>query len=63
MADSSPQHVVWRVGAERCELWMAAGVPELRVFLGDILVYKERAPLESLNDRAQQLRSRRSHTR
>jgi hypothetical protein len=42
---------------------MAAGVPELRVFLGDILVYKERAPLESLNDRAQQLRSRRSHTR
>jgi hypothetical protein len=57
-AGSWPQLVMWSDGPHRCELWMASsGVPELRLFTGDQLFYKERAPLESLYERAEQLRA------
>ena len=46
----------WRQGQRRCELWMASGGPELRVFCRDTLLYKERAPLEALYLRAEELR-------
>jgi hypothetical protein len=48
--------VMWREGSRRCELWMSSGVPELRLFTGTMLVYTERAPIESLCERAEQLR-------
>jgi hypothetical protein len=35
---------------------MASGGPELRVFCRDTLLYKERAPLEALYLRAEELR-------
>lgn len=53
---SWPELVMWREGSRRCELWMSGGVPELRVFSGSMLVYKERAPIDSLYERAEQLR-------
>jgi hypothetical protein len=39
---------------------MSSGVPELRLFTGDTLLYKERAPIESLYERAEQLRGLRA---
>ena len=54
---SWPQLVFWREGEHRCELWMATGIPELRIYIGDKLLYKEHAPLEALYDRAEQLRT------
>jgi hypothetical protein len=53
---SWPTVVFWRQGQRRCELWMASGGPELRIFCQDTLLYKERAPLEALYSRAEQLR-------
>jgi hypothetical protein len=63
MSSSWPQLVIWRVGTERCELWMSSGLPEIRLFSGDTLLYKEHAPVESLYDRAEQLRERRDRKR
>jgi hypothetical protein len=63
MSNSSLQLVIWQARTARCELWMSAGMPELRLFVGETLQYKERAPLESLYDRAEQLRWRRPPTR
>jgi hypothetical protein len=57
---SWPELIMWRDGARRCELWMSSGVPELRVFTGNTLLYKERAPIESLYERAEQLRGLRA---
>ena len=57
---SWPGLVMWRDGARRCELWMSSGVPELRLFAGSTLLYKERAPIESLYERAEQLRGLRA---
>jgi hypothetical protein len=37
---------------------MSSRVPELRIYLGEILIYKERAPLDALHERAEQLRQR-----
>ena len=54
---SWPQLVFWREGEHRCELWMATGIPELRIYVEDKLLYKEHAPLEALYDRAEQLRA------
>jgi hypothetical protein len=59
---SWPQLVFWREGERRCELWMSAGSPELRIYVGDMLLYKEHAPLESLYERAEQLRDPRPGT-
>jgi hypothetical protein len=59
-ASSWPELVMWRDGARRCELWMSSGVPELRLFAGNTLLYKERAPIESLYERAEQLRGLRA---
>lgn len=58
MKDESswPQLVLWRDADRRCELWMAGGVPELRVYAGEGLRYKERAPIEALYERSEQLR-------
>ena len=53
---SWPQLVFWRQGDRRCELWMKGGIPELRIYIGDVLLHKEIAPLESLYDRAERLR-------
>jgi hypothetical protein len=53
---SWPELVMWRDGSRRCELWMSSGVPELRLFADNVVVYKERAPIESLYERAEQLR-------
>ena len=53
--------VFWRDGQRRCELWMLSGAPELRIYLGEVLSYKERAPLDALHQRAEQLRQ--SHPR
>jgi hypothetical protein len=44
---SWPELVMWRV-------------PELRLFTGNTLLYKERAPIESLYERAEQLRGLRA---
>lgn len=57
---SQPELVMWRDGSRRCELWMLSGVPELRLFIGNMLVYKERAPIESLYERSEQLRGLRA---
>jgi hypothetical protein len=51
---------MWREGSRRCELWMSSGVPELRLFTDNTLLYKERAPIESLYERAEQLRELRA---
>lgn len=59
-SSSWPELVMWRDGARRCELWMSSGVPELRLFAGNTLLYKERAPIESLYERAEQLRGLRA---
>jgi hypothetical protein len=37
---------------------MTTGTPELRVFSGDTLLYKETAPLEALYKQAEKLRGR-----
>jgi hypothetical protein len=55
---SWPTVVFWRHGQRRCELWMTTGTPELRVFSGDTLLYKETAPLEALYKQAEKLRGR-----
>ena len=55
-ASSWPELIMWREGARRCELWMCSGVAELRLFSGTTLLYKERAPIDSLYERAEQLR-------
>lgn len=60
---SDLQLVFWRDGQRRCELWMSSGVPELRVFAAGTLIYMERAPVESLHQRAEQLRPGRTHRR
>ena len=39
---------------------MKEGVPELRIYLANKLLYKELAPLEALHDRAEQIRETRS---
>jgi hypothetical protein len=39
---------------------MSAGRPEVRVFTGETLLYRERAPIESLYERAEQLRTNRA---
>jgi hypothetical protein len=39
---------------------MSSGVPELRLFTDNTLLYKERAPIESLYERAEQLRELRA---
>ena len=59
---SWPQLVFWKQSDRRCELWMRAGTPELRVYIGDTLFYKEVAPLGALYDRAEQLRELRPGT-
>jgi aminoglycoside/choline kinase family phosphotransferase len=35
---------------------MKGGIPELRIYIGDVLLHKEVASLEALYDRAEQLR-------
>jgi hypothetical protein len=57
---SWPELILWRDGSRRCELWMSSGVPELRLFTDNTLLYKERAPIESLYERAEQLRGLRA---
>jgi hypothetical protein len=57
---SWPELIMWRDGPRRCELWMSSGVPELRLFTDNTLLYKERAPIESLYERAEQLRGLRA---
>ena len=56
---SWPQLMFWQQGDRRCELWMRGGIPELRIYIRDRLLYKELAPLEALHDRAEQLRTTR----
>ena len=41
---------------------MKGGLPQLRIYIGDTLLYQELAPLEALHDRAEQLREPRSGT-
>jgi hypothetical protein len=54
---SWPQLVFWKQGDRRCEMWMKGGIPELRIYVGDVLLYKEVTSLEALYDRAEQLRA------
>jgi hypothetical protein len=35
--------VFWREGEHRCELWIAVGIRELRIYVSDKLFSKEKA--------------------
>ena len=61
-SSSWPQLVFWQEGDRRCELWTKEGIPELRIYIADMLVYKELAPLDALYARAEQLRTNRFGT-
>jgi hypothetical protein len=39
--DGDESAVLWREGNHRCELWMIDGVAELRVYVSDVLTYRE----------------------
>jgi hypothetical protein len=33
--------IIWREGTHRCELWRIGGVGELRVYVSDVMTYRE----------------------
>jgi hypothetical protein len=53
---TSPEVIIWREGAWRCELWSVAGHGMLRLFCGPALRHEETPARDTGYERAQQLR-------